>query len=95
MALPKTPQPAKPRQVNIRMTEFQAQLLDQAAAAQGKNRTEFILGAALREARDTLDEQTTLWVDEDTFAAFEVALGAPIEPTGTLRKLFASRPPWE
>lgn len=95
MALPKTSQQTKPRQVNIRMTEFQARLLDQAAEAQGKTRTDFVLGAALREARDTLDAQTTLWVDEETFAAFDAALDAPIESTGELRSLFASRPPWE
>lgn len=95
MALPKTSQQTKPRQVNLRMTEFQSRLLDQAAEAQGKNRTEFILGAALREARNTLDAQTTFWVDDATFEAFEAALEAPIESTGELRSLFVSRPPWE
>jgi uncharacterized protein (DUF1778 family) len=89
------PKPTKPRQINIRVTEFQARILEQAAGAKGENRTEFILGAAMREARETLDAQTSLWVDEDTYVAFEAALEAPIHSTGELRALFASRPPWE
>jgi uncharacterized protein (DUF1778 family) len=95
MALPKRSPASKPRQVNIRMTEFQAQLLEQAAEVRGKNRTDFILGAAIREARETLEAHTTLFVDDATFEAFQNALGAPIQPTGELRSLFASRPPWE
>lgn len=95
MALPKPPRTTKPQQINLRVTEFQSRLLDQAAQTQGKNRTEFILGAAIREAQQTLDVQRNLFIDEVTFAAFEEALEAPVRSTGELKALFASRAPWE
>lgn len=95
MALPKSPRTAKSQQINIRLTEFQSHLLDQAALAQGLNRTEFIIGAAIREAHETMDARTTIFVDNDTFEAFEKALDAPVPSNDELKDLFLSRSPWE
>lgn len=95
MALPRSPRTSKQEQINIRVTEFQRRLLEHAADIQGKNRTEFIVSAAIREAQSTLDEQTTLFVDDETFEAFEHALNEHVPSTGVLKQLFTSKAPWE
>lgn len=95
MALPRSSRSSKPEQINIRVTDFQRRLLEHAADIQGKNRTEFIVNAAIREAQSTLDEQTTLFVDDETFDAFEEALNEPVPSTGTLKELFTAKSPWE
>ena len=69
--------------------------MEQAARIRGKNRTEFILDAAVREAQATISEQETILVDEATFEEFERLLEAPVPSTGALKELFATKAPWE
>lgn len=95
MALPKHRQQPKSDQINLRVTEFQRNLVDQAAKVRGKNRTEFIVDAAVREAHSALSEQSTIFVNEETFAEFERLLNAPVPSTGALRELFTTKAPWE
>jgi len=95
MALPRSTRTTKPEQINIRVTDFQRRLLELAAEVQGKNRTEFIVNAAIREAQEVLDNQINIFVDDEKFAAFEYAIDEPVPPTGALKELFASRSPWD
>jgi uncharacterized protein (DUF1778 family) len=95
MALPKHRQRPKADQINLRVTEFQRNLMDHAAKVRGKNRTEFIVDAAVREAQAALSEQSTIFVDEETFDEFERLLNEPVPSTGALRELFATKAPWE
>jgi len=83
------------QQINIRISDFERDLLDHAARIQGKNRTEFILEAAMTAAQSTIEEQTTIFADEESFAAFVDALDAPVPSTGELKRLFTTAPPWE
>ena len=95
MALPKHRAPTKADQINLRVTEFQRNLVEQAARIKGKNRTDFILDAALSEANAVLSEQSTIFVDEETFEEFERLLNEDVPSTGALRDLFATKAPWE
>lgn len=81
--------------INIRTSDRQRSLIDQAAAAQGKSRSDFMLEAAQQAAVDTLLNQTLFQVDEKTFKRFTSALDAPPKANAKLRKLMQSKSPWE
>lgn len=81
--------------INIRASEKQRGLIDQAAAAQGKSRSDFMLEASHQAAVDTLLNQTLFQVDDKTFARFNAVLDAPAKATAKLRKLMQAKAPWE
>jgi len=70
-------------------------LIDRAASALGKNRTDFVLDAARRAAEETLLERTILSVSEEAFAEFLARLDAPPKPNDRLRKTMQTPAPWE
>ena len=86
------PQPNR-QTLNIRIKPEDRSLIDRAARACGKNRTDFILNAARRAAEDTLLEQTFIRVGPKTFDAFLARLDAPPQPNERLRKTMREPPP--
>lgn len=81
--------------INLRANQRQRTLIDRAAAALGKNRSDFMLEAACREADAVLLDQRLFLPDEKAFKLFAAALDkSPTENRG-LRRLLAARPPWE
>ena len=70
-------------------------LIDSAAAAVGKSRTEFVLESARREATDVLLDQRLFGLDEHQHAAFMHALDHPPPANEKLRELMAKPSPWE
>ncbi len=81
--------------INIRVKPAERALIDQAAAAQGKSRTDFVLEASRRAAEETLLDQTLLRVDQATYARFIELLDAPPRPNAQLRKLMQTKAPWD
>lgn len=81
--------------INIRASAQEKYLIDQAADAVGKTRTEFMLEGARRYAEDVLLDQRLFVLDADRYADFLRRLDAPPPPTQALRDLFATRSPWE
>lgn len=81
--------------LNLRIRAEERDLIDRAARASGKNRTEFILEATRRAAEETLLDQALMRVDPEAFAAFQARLDAPPAPTVRLRKTMQSVPPWD
>ncbi len=81
--------------INLRARPEQRDLIDQAAAALGKNRSDFMLEAASAQARAVLLEQVYFQLDADAFAAFSTCLDAPPTRNPGLDRLMAVRPPWE
>lgn len=86
---------AKRQTLNLRIKAEERDLIDRAARATGKNRTEFILDATRRAAEETLLDRALLRVDSDAFAAFQARLDAPPHPNERLCKTMQSVPPWE
>ena len=66
-----------------------------AAEAVGKDRTEFMLDAATREAQSVLLDRRLFHLDEAAFRRLSKALDAPPTANPRLRKLLAARAPWE
>jgi uncharacterized protein (DUF1778 family) len=88
-------QPPKRQTLNIRIKSEERSLIDRAAHASGKTRTNFVLDAARRAAEDTLLEQTLIRVGPDAFDAFLARLDAPPHPNERLQQTMQTAPPWD
>ena len=86
---------ARTRTINIRIEEERRTLIDRAAEAAGKDRTQFVLDAATREAITVLLDQRYFQLDTDAFAKFNAALDAPPAESPRLRALLSRKAPWE
>lgn len=86
---------ARTRVINLRTDEARRNLIDRAAAALGKGRTEFMLDAATREAQSVLLDRRLFQLDDAAYRRFEKALDASPADNPRLRKLLARRAPWE
>jgi uncharacterized protein (DUF1778 family) len=93
--MPTVQEPSVKRQtLNLRIKAEERDLIDRAARASGKNRTELILEAARRAAEEILLDQTLMRVGSEAFAAFQARLDAPAGPNERLRKTMQTPPPW-
>lgn len=81
--------------INLRADEPRRTLIDRAAEAVGKNRSEFMLDAATREATTVLLDRRLFQLDAPTFKRFTAALDAVPSDNPRLRKLLAKKAPWE
>jgi uncharacterized protein (DUF1778 family) len=81
--------------INLRTDEARRALIDRAAEALGKDRTEFMLDAATREAESVLLDRRFFQLDDAAFQRFTEILDAPPTANPRLRKLLANRAPWE
>ena len=81
--------------INIRATRRQRDLIDLAADTLGKNRSDFMLETACREAEHVLLDKTFFQLDPETSAAFTDLLDNPPEPSAELRALLRRTAPWE
>ena len=79
--------------MNIHLNHQQRDTLDRAARCLGKNRSDFVLEIAGREAEHVL-LQAYIVVGEETFANFCQMLDAPPAPSESLRKLIQVKAPW-
>lgn len=81
--------------INIRVKRSQRDLIDQAAELLGKTRSDFMLETACREAEDVLLDQRLFTLDAETFRKFQELLDASPSENPKLRKLMATKAPWE
>jgi len=86
---------ARDQAINLRASRRQRDLIDQAAHALSKSRSEFILETVCREAEDVLLDRTFFRLDDEAFAQFSAMLDAPPAPSDELRELLQSKAPWE
>jgi uncharacterized protein (DUF1778 family) len=81
--------------INLRANQRQRALIDRAAAALGKNRSDFMLEVACREADAVLLDRRFFLLDEKAYRRFTTALDKPPADNPRLRRLLASSAPWE
>jgi uncharacterized protein (DUF1778 family) len=77
--------------INIRATAEERQLIDRAAKALGKSRTDFMLESARNAAEEVLLDRVYIALDDATWETFQSILEDPPRPTQALRDLFAER----
>jgi len=90
-------QPTEPatHAVNLRVRHETRALIDRAAQAQGRSRSDFMIEAARRAAEDAILDQTVILTDRESYDRFVAILDRPPEPNDRLRKLMRTRAPWE
>jgi uncharacterized protein (DUF1778 family) len=81
--------------LNIRIKPEERDLIDRAAHARGKNRTDFILDAARQAAEDALLDRTVFAVNPEAYAEFLSRLDAPAQPNDRLRRTMQTPAPWD
>jgi uncharacterized protein (DUF1778 family) len=89
-----TDQP-KRETLNIRIKPEERSLIDRAAKARGKNRTEFVLEAARIAAEEAILDQAILSVTPEAYQAFLEQLDLPPKPNERLRKTMQASAPWD
>lgn len=81
--------------INVRVPRLLKNLIDQAADAVGKSRSEFILESARSHAIDVLLDQRFFALDAGRYEAFMQMLDAPPASNEKLKALMAAKAPWE
>lgn len=81
--------------INLRAKRNQRAVIDRAAERLGKNRSDFMLEAACREAEAVLLDQRYFQLDEKAFTKFVAALDKAPSDNPRLRRLLRRKAPWE
>ena len=87
--------PGRRETLNIRIKPEERSLIDRAAKAQGKNRTDFVLDAARVAAEQTLLDQALIAVSPQAYAAFLTRLDRPPQANERLRQTMQTPAPWD
>jgi uncharacterized protein (DUF1778 family) len=78
---------------NLRIRDDVRKLIDRAAKARGKTRSEFMIDASRRAAEETLLDEMLVRVDAKAFQHFVAALDRPPSGEG-VRRLMSAPLPW-
>jgi uncharacterized protein (DUF1778 family) len=81
--------------INLRVSRSQKALIDRAAEAQGRNRSDFMLDAACREAESVLLDRRYFYLDDEQYRRFMAMLDAPPKSNPRLARLLRTKAPWE
>jgi len=86
---------AKRDTLNLRIKPEVRGLIDRAAKARGKNRTDFILDAARAAAEEALLDQALMAVSPEAYADFVARLDRAPAPNPRLLKTLQTPAPWD
>lgn len=93
--------PAKPqesthtRAINLRVRDETRALIDRAAQAQGRSRSDFMIEASRRAAEEAILDQAAIMTDRTGYQRFLEILDAPAESNEKLRAILRAPAPWE
>lgn len=81
--------------INLRAPAQARDLIDCAAAVEGKTRTEFMLDSACRRAQEVLLDKKLFLLEGEKYEAVLRLLDAPPPPNIALKRLLQSKSPWD
>jgi uncharacterized protein (DUF1778 family) len=81
--------------INLRASQKQKSLIDRAAEALGRSRSDFMLETACREAEAVLLDRRYFVLSDDAFRKFRTLLDRPPKDNPRLRRLLRTKAPWE
>lgn len=81
--------------INLRAARKQKSLIDRAAEALGRSRSDFMLEASCREAESVLLDRRYFALDRAAFKRFTAMLDAPPAANPRLRRLLREKAPWD
>lgn len=85
----------KDHPVSMRLPDADIALIDRAASARGRSRTDFVREAAVRAAEDVLMDQRLVRMSAEGFAEFIALLEKPAEAVPSLVEVLRRPPPWD
>jgi uncharacterized protein (DUF1778 family) len=83
------------RRLELRTTDEERELLDQAVAVTGTDLTEFVVGQASEAARRVLANRTSFALDPAAFEAWEAINARPARDLPGLRALMSRPSPFD
>ena len=86
---------ARGETINLRASQKQKTLIDHAAQALGRSRSDFMLETACREAEAVLLDRRYFALSETAFKRFAAMLDRPPKSNARLRRLLRAKAPWE
>ena len=81
--------------INLRASRNQKVLIDRAAEALGRSRSDFMLDTACREAESVLLDRRYFALSEEAFKQFTKILDSPPKDNPRLRRLLQTKAPWD
>jgi uncharacterized protein (DUF1778 family) len=87
--------PGRAEVINLRASRKQKVLIDRAAEALGRSRSDFMLDAACREAELVLLDRRYFTLSDEAFKRFTRILDKPLTDNPRLRRLLLTRAPWD
>ncbi len=81
--------------INLRASRSQKALIDRAAEALGRSRSDFMLEAACRAAESALLDRRFFHLDDANFRRFTAMLDKPPAANPRLERLLRAKAPWE
>jgi uncharacterized protein (DUF1778 family) len=83
--------------IHLRARPQDRKLIDRAAELSGANRSQFMLASALKEAKNVLLDQTTIYADAKTFRKILEWMDKPAtaQEIAGMKKLLAAKPSWK
>jgi uncharacterized protein (DUF1778 family) len=81
--------------INLRASHKQKALIDRAADALGRSRSDFMLGAACREAEMVLLDRRYFALSQDAFKRFIAILDTPPARNLKLQRLLRTKAVWD
>ncbi len=81
--------------INLRVSRNQKALIDRAAEALGRNRSDFMLETACREAESVLLDRRYFTLPEEVFKRFIAVLDTPPASNARLSRLLKTKAPWD
>jgi uncharacterized protein (DUF1778 family) len=81
--------------INLRASRRQKLLIDRAAEALGRSRSDFMLSTACREAESVLLDRCYFASSDEAFKRFTSILDNPPKDNPGLRRLLQTKAPWD
>ena len=93
--MPATAERTNKESINLRMDVETRDLIDRAAGASGRTRTDFMVQSARIEAQNVLLDQVIFPLDDEAWDELQAVLEAPPEPNAKMKAAFRKKPLWE
>ena len=83
--------------IHLRARAQDRQIIDRAAELVGANRSQFMLASALKEAKNVLLDQSTIYADAQTFQKVMDWMDSPATPAETagIKRILETKLPWQ
>jgi uncharacterized protein (DUF1778 family) len=92
---PTEPSRGRGETINLRVSRSQKTLIDRAAQALGRNRSDFMLESACREAEAVLLDRRYFALPQEDFNRFTAMLDKPPASNPRLARLLKTKAPWD